>query len=94
MRRLLGSLAQAHAHGIAVEWAPLFKESGATTVSLPTYPFQRQRYWLQGAAGAGDLSAAGQSSAEHPLLGATLSLAREGETICSPAASVPKATPG
>ncbi len=81
MRRLLGSLAQAHAHGIAVEWAPLFKESGATTVSLPTYPFQRQRYWLQGAAGAGDLSAAGQSSAEHPLLGAAIALSGEGSHL-------------
>ncbi len=80
-RSFLIALGALHAAGAKVEWAPLFKESGATTVSLPTYPFQRQRYWLQGAAGAGDLSAAGQSSAEHPLLGATLSLAREGETI-------------
>ena len=40
------SLAQAHAQGIAVDWEAFFKGSGAKRVPLPTYPFQRQRYWL------------------------------------------------
>jgi acyl transferase domain-containing protein/thioesterase domain-containing protein len=42
------SLAEAHAAGVAVEWEAFFAGSGAKRVKLPTYPFQRQRYWLEG----------------------------------------------
>jgi acyl transferase domain-containing protein/D-arabinose 1-dehydrogenase-like Zn-dependent alcohol dehydrogenase/NADP-dependent 3-hydroxy acid dehydrogenase YdfG/acyl carrier protein len=80
-RRLLSSLAEAHAHGIAVDFTPLFEGSGAAATELPTYPFQRQRYWLELATGAGDLSAAGQSATEHPLLAASIPLATEGSYL-------------
>ncbi len=69
------SLAQAHAAGVKVDWEAFFKGTGAKRVALPTYPFQRKRYWLGPSDGPGDLAAAGQSSADHPLLGAALSLA-------------------
>jgi acyl transferase domain-containing protein len=42
--RLLTSLAQAHVHGVPVDWAGCFTQ--ARRVDLPTYPFQRSRYWL------------------------------------------------
>ncbi|MFI0738426.1 type I polyketide synthase [Streptomyces sp. NPDC021100] len=42
----LRSLAQAHVGGVRVDWTPLFDGRGARAVPLPTYPFQRQRYWL------------------------------------------------
>ncbi|MGC1851068.1 MAG: SDR family NAD(P)-dependent oxidoreductase, partial [Solirubrobacterales bacterium] len=72
------SLAGAHANGVAVDWSAYFKGTGAKRVPLPTYPFQRKRYWLStGAAGVGDLTAAGQMSADHPLLGAAVELAGE-----------------
>jgi len=60
------------AHGIEVEWdAALPPAQGR--VPLPTYPFQRERYWLQSSqATAGDVSMAGQAAAEHPLLGAVV----------------------
>ncbi|MET9496622.1 acyltransferase domain-containing protein [Streptomyces sp. NPDC006552] len=41
---LLGSLAQLHARGGTVRWDALFGER--RRVELPTYAFQRQRYWL------------------------------------------------
>ncbi|WP_425442008.1 type I polyketide synthase [Saccharopolyspora flava] len=41
--QLLASVAEAHVRGVEVDWASLFP--GARRVSLPTYPFQRQRYW-------------------------------------------------
>ncbi|WP_443728910.1 type I polyketide synthase [Streptomyces buecherae] len=44
-RRFLTSLAEAHVAGARIDWAPQFP--GARTVDLPTYAFQRERYWLE-----------------------------------------------
>ncbi len=79
--RFTAALAAAHAHGVAVEWAPLFEGSGARRASLPTYAFQRQRFWLEAAATTGDASALGQAASDHPLLGARVSLAGEGAEL-------------
>jgi polyketide synthase 12 len=76
--RFLMSLAEVWVRGVGVDWGALFAGSGARRVGLPTYAFQRERYWLEaraGAVGAGDLASLGQSSAEHPLLGAAVMLA-------------------
>ncbi|WP_203612736.1 type I polyketide synthase, partial [Amycolatopsis sp. SID8362] len=43
-RALLTALSTVHAHGVDVGWAPFFP--GAVRVDLPTYAFQRSRYWL------------------------------------------------
>ena len=66
------SLASAHVHGAKLDWQTFFKGTGARRVSLPTYPFQRKRYWLEGSASAGDPASIGQVSAEHPLLAASI----------------------
>jgi acyl transferase domain-containing protein/acyl carrier protein len=44
--RLLASLGEAWAHGVAVDWPGVLAGLPATTVELPTYAFQRQRFWL------------------------------------------------
>ncbi|MBC3839566.1 acyltransferase domain-containing protein [Streptacidiphilus sp. 4-A2] len=41
--RLLASLAEAHVGGVAVDWTAVVPR--AELVELPTYAFQRQRYW-------------------------------------------------
>ena len=75
------SLADAHVHGVRVDWGALFVGRGARRVALPTYAFQRRRYWLASGAGAGDASALGQSPAGHPLLGAAVELAGDREGL-------------
>ncbi|HET6345968.1 MAG TPA: acyltransferase domain-containing protein, partial [Myxococcota bacterium] len=73
MARFSLSLAQAHVVGAELDWGAVFKGSGAKAVPLPTYPFQRKRYWLTAntdvSAGVGS---AGQVAADHPLLGAVI----------------------
>ncbi|WP_324927138.1 type I polyketide synthase [Actinophytocola sp.] len=59
----------------AVDWAAFY--AGAVQVPLPTYAFQHRNYWLMPGTGAGDVTAAGLGSAEHPLLGAVVDVAGE-----------------
>jgi acyl transferase domain-containing protein len=41
--QILGVMSRAFARGVAVDWARVL--GGGAQVDLPTYPFQRQRYW-------------------------------------------------
>ncbi|WP_455644596.1 type I polyketide synthase, partial [Micromonospora echinofusca] len=44
-RALLAALSELHVNGVPVDWPALYSGAGATPVALPTYAFQRQRYW-------------------------------------------------
>jgi acyl transferase domain-containing protein len=72
------ALGQLFVAGAAVHWAGLFAGTGGQRVDLPTYPFQRARYWAQAGPRHGDVRLAGLSTVEHPLLGAAVELADTG----------------
>ncbi|MFI8589013.1 type I polyketide synthase, partial [Pseudonocardia alni] len=72
---LVTGLARAHVRGTTVDWSRLFDGTGPSKVDLPTYPFEHTRYWPAPARGAADVTAAGLTTADHPLLGAAVELA-------------------
>ena len=73
-RALLAGLGELWVRGVDVDWARALG-GPAGSVVLPPYAFQRERYWLRAGPGVGDAVAAGLEPAEHPLLGAAVSLA-------------------
>ncbi|WP_432280756.1 type I polyketide synthase [Streptomyces luomodiensis] len=77
--RFLASVAEAYVHGVAVDWSSLFE--GARRVDLPTYAFQRQRYWLDAPELSGDAGSFGLGGAGHPMLGAVMSMPGEDSVV-------------
>ncbi|GDY50737.1 hypothetical protein SVIO_013600 [Streptomyces violaceusniger] len=47
---VLEGLAQIHVRGRSVDWAALLAPARPRTVELPTYPFQREHFWLESSA--------------------------------------------
>ena len=74
---LTAALAQLHVHGIVVDWTRRFDPADCGAAELPTYPFQRRRYWLDATPAEGDMPAAGLHPVDHPLLGAAVELAAD-----------------
>jgi 5-hydroxydodecatetraenal polyketide synthase CpkA len=62
-----------HVRGVPVDWAALLP--GGRRIDLPTYAFQRQRYWLVTPESEGSATGLGLGATDHPLLGAALGLA-------------------
>ncbi|WP_133056477.1 SDR family NAD(P)-dependent oxidoreductase, partial [Mycobacterium decipiens] len=76
LQRFLLSAAAAFVSGVGVDWRGVLDEAGY--VELPTYAFERRRFWLSGDGVAADASGLGLGSSEHPLLGAVVDLPASG----------------
>ncbi|AKT40701.1 type I polyketide synthase [Chondromyces crocatus] len=67
---LLLSLGQLHVRGYPVRFEGLYPE-GSPCASLPTYPFQRERFWLDRAPLVRASAGWSHGESDHPLLGDT-----------------------
>ena len=74
---LLHSVARWYAQGGDVDWQAVEGHYGGEAIALPTYPFQRQRYWVERPERAGAIVAEGEATG-HPLLGVHKAIAGRG----------------
>ncbi|WP_246150751.1 type I polyketide synthase [Streptomyces qinzhouensis] len=76
----LTAAAELFVAGATVDWNTVLHGHGGQRVPLPTYAFQRERFWLRAASGAPtDARGLGLGTVGHPLLGAVVAMA-EGDT--------------
>jgi acyl transferase domain-containing protein/acyl carrier protein len=68
--QILESLGRMYVAGVSIDWGAFDRGHGRQRVVLPTYPFQRKRYWL--AAGDGPVQPRLPGGDGQPLLGRQL----------------------
>ncbi|MEH0420577.1 type I polyketide synthase [Streptomyces sp. B21-083] len=81
LRRVLLSAAELWVRGGVVDWTAAFP--GENTAQLPTYAFQRRRYWIQPPAA----TPRGPGATGHPLLAAAVEVADTGDLVLTGSAS-------
>jgi polyketide synthase 12 len=79
LERFLTSVATAFVAGVSVDWRGAL--GGAGFVELPTYAFDRRRFWLSGEGVAADATGLGLGTSEHPLLSAVVELPSSGGVV-------------
>ena len=79
LERFLTSAATAFVTGVSVSWRGALDGTGF--VELPTYAFDRRRFWLSGEAVAADATGLGLGTSEHPLLSAVVELPASGGVV-------------
>lgn len=74
-QQMLASLSQLYLQGIPLDWQNIYVNNHYRVLHLPTYPFQRQSYWWEGAKLQDNLASETSKDLIHPLLGKRLTLA-------------------
>ncbi|WP_375546897.1 acyltransferase domain-containing protein, partial [Streptomyces gossypii] len=80
-RSVLAACAGLFTRGVPVDWSTVFAGAGSRRVELPTYAFQRERFWLSVSGGSGDPAELGLGSVGHPLLAAAVEVADGGVVL-------------
>ncbi|MBI0384916.1 hypothetical protein JBE27_53825, partial [Streptomyces albiflaviniger] len=95
MASVMEGLAQIHVRGRSVDWAALLAPARPRPVELPTYPFQREHFWLESSVATAETDPAGAVDADFwdaveredlPALTDTLAVADEngaGESLAA-----------
>ncbi|HEV2634425.1 MAG TPA: type I polyketide synthase [Actinocrinis sp.] len=84
------AVAELFVSGVPVNWSATFGEVATQHLDLPTYPFQRKRFWLeQTDAPQTSVTSAGLASPGHPLLAAAIDLADDAGLILTGRLSLP-----
>ncbi|WP_156772154.1 SDR family NAD(P)-dependent oxidoreductase, partial [Mycobacterium sp. 1245805.9] len=76
---LINALAQGFVAGMDVDWRGAL--GAADFVELPTYAFERRRFWLAGDGAPADATGLGLAAGEHALLGAVVELPASGGVV-------------
>jgi mycoketide-CoA synthase len=76
---LTDAVAQGFVTGMDVDWRAALGH--ANFVELPTYAFERRRFWLSADAPAADAEGLGLAASEHALLGAVVELPATGGVV-------------
>ncbi len=71
-QQILSSLKSLYELGLEVDWSGFDRDYQRNRFSLPTYPFQRQRYWLDPIERQTSRTVASSSKITHPFLGQRL----------------------
>ncbi|PSM40183.1 3-ketoacyl-ACP reductase, partial [Streptomyces dioscori] len=80
---LVSGVAAVHARGAHVDWDAFFAgRPRDASIDLPTYAFQRRRFWLDaGDPAPGDVGLAGLEPVDHPILRAALDTPDSGRVV-------------
>jgi len=73
--------ARAFVRGDAIDWESFYRDGRGRKVGLPTYPFQRQRYWLPRPAARSAQAAKSPQPSVHPLLGPRVHVVAASESV-------------
>ncbi|QLH19436.1 type I polyketide synthase [Streptomyces sp. Rer75] len=75
------ALARLHVTGAPVDWRVFYGGTGARRIDLPTYAFQRERFWPTASLRSADAAGLGLAATEHPMLGAVMAVAGSAEVV-------------
>jgi len=81
---ILSAVASMWTAGADIDWSAMFSTQSRRRVSLPTYPFQRQRYWIEPRAGRAARASSGAQETSFHVPYWTRSPQRGASTLAAP----------